>query len=131
MEFELKLEQEHRVVAEGVNTIPVTGPVAPPDMALDPEVVEDVPRGAVEPARRLNGGGRFDGGSPGSRSKVLFVPDAALHLAARGALHCRPRRRKVLDSCRFSPLPFLSCDSGLPADSGCAARGVTRFGSRE
>ncbi len=74
------------------------------------------------PARPRHGGGRPGRGAPGSGPEVLHVPAAAPPGADRGAVHCRPRRSKA------SRIPAVSrSDSGLPAGSGCAARGATRF----
>ena len=69
------------------------------------------------PARALPGGGRPDGGAPGSRSKVFYVPAAAPPSAARGPGLRRPVGLKV---CQVpAATPFVS---GLPAILGCAAR---------
>ena len=74
------------------------------------------------PARPRHGGGRPGRGAPGSGPEVLYVPAPAPSGADRGAVHCRPRRSKA------RRIPAVSrSDSGLPAGSGCAARGAIRF----
>ena len=68
------------------------------------------------PARPLRGGGRPDGGAPGRRSKVLYVPFAAPPSAARGPGPRHPVRSKLFYVPAATPF-----DSGLPANLGCAA----------
>ena len=68
------------------------------------------------PARPRPGRGRPDGGAPGSRSKVLYVPAAASPGGSRGSGSRRPVRSKVFQVPVATPF-----DSGLPAHRGCVA----------
>ena len=74
------------------------------------------------PARPPRGGGGPDGGAPGRRSQVRYVPDAAPPRAARGPGFRRPACSKPTEVPAATPF-----DPGFPARRGCVAGCDARF----
>ena len=77
------------------------------------------------PARALRGGGRPDGGAPGRRSKVLYVPFVAPPSAARGPGSRRPVRSEVFHVPAITPF-----DPGLPANQDVLPEVMSTIGDR-